>query len=89
MDKNEATNVLLQNGYKNIVEVKMEPGEFIGKHSHNWNADIIILLDSLQINFGKVVKVLSTGDRFKFKKNTIYTEYLEVEGVSFLSARPN
>ena len=88
MDKNKAKNILRKNRYNNIVEINMQPGEFLDKHSHDWNVDIIIMKGSLQINFDNVVKVLSVGDRFKLKKNIEHTEYSGVDGVSFLSARP-
>ena len=89
MDKNKATNLLKESGHYKIVEIKMKPGEFVDKHIHDWNVDIIILQGSLQINYDNNVKVLSSGDRFKLKKNIEHTDYSGVDGVFFLSARPS
>jgi len=89
MDKLKATNILGKSGQVNIVEVNLEPGYFLDMHSHDWNVDIIILKGSLQVNFNNKVKLLSEGDRFKLKKNIEHTEYSGLDGVSFLSARPN
>ena len=50
----------------------MKPGEYLDKHSHDWNVDIIIIEGSLQINFQKKVKVLLAGERFRLKKYTTY-----------------
>ena len=88
MEKNKAVNIFRENGYNNIVEINMKPGEFLDSHSHDWNVDIIILKGSLQINYDNVVKVLSVGDRFKLKKNVEHTECSGLDGVSFLSVRP-
>ena len=89
MNKIKALNILRKSGHKNIVEVSMQPGEYLDKHSHDWNVDIIIIEGSLQINFQKKVKVLLAGERFRLKKNVQHTEHSGVEGVFFLSARPN
>ena len=89
MDKNKATNLLKDSGHNNIVEVSMEAGKFLDSHAHDWDVDIIILKGSLQINFNNNVQILTAGNRFKLKKNTLHTEYSGIEGVSFLSARPS
>ena len=89
MDKIKATNILEKSGNTNIVEVNLEPGCFLDKHSHDWNVDIIILKGSLQVNFHQKVKLLSEGDRFKLKKNIEHSEYAGLDGVSLLSARPS
>ena len=45
MNKIKALNILRKVDTKNIVEVSMQPGEYLDKHSHDWNVDIIIIED--------------------------------------------
>ena len=89
MKKNKGIKILSDSGHSNIVEVNMPPGEYLEKHTHDWNVDIIILKGTLQINTNNEAKLLTSGDRFKLKSNVEHTEYAGIEGVSFLSARPS
>ena len=89
MEKNKAVKILSDSGHSNIVEVTMPPGQYLEKHTHDWNVDIIILEGTLQINTINEARLLIAGDRFKLKSNIEHTEYAGIEGVSFLSARPS
>ena len=88
MNKKTATKILNETGHENIAHVSMKPGQFVEEHSHAWDVDLIILSGSLQINVNKNSKILIAGDRFKLDKNIIHSEYAGMEGVTFLSARP-
>ena len=88
MNKKTATKILNESGHENIAHVSMKPGQFLEEHSHGWDVDLIILSGSLQINVNKNTKILVAGDRFKLEKNIIHSEYAGMEGVTFLSARP-
>jgi len=87
--KNKAIKILSDSGNLNVVEVNMSPGQYLEKHSHDWDVDIIILEGTLQINTNNKARLLTAGDRFKLKSNVGHTEYAGIEGVSFLSARPS
>ena len=89
MKKNKARKILSDSGHSNIVEVKMTPGQYLDKHVHDWNVDIIILEGTLQINTNTETKLLLAGDRYKLNNNIEHSEYAGIEGVSFLSARPS
>ena len=71
MEKNKARKILSDSGHLNIQEIKMEPGQFLDKHTHDWNVDIIILEGTLQINTNIETKLLSAGDRFKLNSNIV------------------
>ena len=88
MNKNKARKILTDSGHFNLVEVTMKPCQYLDKHSHNWNVDIIILDGTLRVNTNTETKLLLAGDRFKLNRNVVHTEYAGIEGVSFLSARP-
>ena len=57
-------------------------------HSHDWNVEVYNFKRSLTGKLS-IIRLLSEGDRFKLEKNIEHTEYSGIEGVSFLSARPN
>ena len=89
MEKNKAIKILSDNGHLNVVEVNMFPGQYLEKHTHDWDVDIIILEGTLQVNTNYDASLLTVGDRFKLKSNVEHTEYAGIEGVSFLSVRPS
>ena len=89
MDKNKAKKILFDSEYTNIVKINMKPSKYLHTHSHDRSIDIIILEGTLQINTKNETKMLISGDRFKLKSNIEHTEYSGIDGVSFLSDRPN
>ena len=88
MEKNLAIKILNNTGDKNIVEISMDPSEYIHSHVHEWNVDIVILKGSLQIFSSSGNILLLPGDRYKLKKNIEHSELSGKNGVTFLSARP-
>ena len=87
-NKISAIKILKEAGHINIVEVEMKPEQYLDRHSHNWDVDLIILEGSLSIVVNNDIKKLYPGDRYKLKKKIEHTEFSGKSGVKFLTARP-
>ena len=85
MKKVDAYQILKDEGHINILEIVKGKGYFLDNHSHDFDVDLIIISGTLEIITNNNSVILSSGSRYKMKKNTMHTE--KSDGVCFLSAR--
>ena len=88
IDKELVKKKLKNNGHNNIVEVSWPQNHVNIKHSHPWDAEIIVLYGNIKIMTGDKEYLLQSGDEFKLKADIEHSEYVGDEGVTFLSLRP-
>ena len=88
MDKIKAYEVLKNDGHEHVVFIEKKADYFLGKHSHDFEVDIIIVSGHLEIGLSNSNIILFPGSRFKLEKGELHTERAGHEGVSFYSARP-
>ena len=88
MNKDYARKKLEDKGYSNIVEVSWPENRINHKHSHSWDAEIIIIDGSIRIVVGSKEHLLKSGDEFKLVAYVEHSEYVGDSGVTFLSVRP-
>ena len=89
MNRKKALEILKNDGHENIVLIEKEANYFLGKHSHDFKVDIIIITGTFEIELSNSNIILFPGSRLKLIKGEVHSEKAGVEGVSFLSARPS
>ena len=72
MKKVDAYQILKDEGHLNILEIVKGKGYFLDNHSHDFDVDLIIISGTLEIITNNSSVILSSGSRYKMKKNTIY-----------------
>ena len=75
-------------GHKNIVEVSWPQNHINEKHSHPWDAEIIVLYGNIKVMVENKEYLLKPGDEFKLKADIEHSEFVGDEGVTFLSVKP-
>jgi quercetin dioxygenase-like cupin family protein len=87
MDKADFKIQLEAELFNEIVEVVKPANEFVGIHTHPFEAKALIVQGELSISVNNVSRLYKLGDVFQLAPNTPHTEQYGPTGVSYLVGR--
>ncbi|ABM39946.1 cupin domain-containing protein [Polaromonas naphthalenivorans] len=87
MEREEFTQILAREGFKEVVTVTREPDGFLDAHTHPFEAKALILRGELQIKTGSAEQTYQAGQVFHLFADEPHSETYGPEGVAYLVGR--
>ena len=84
----EAKEILLERGHKNVVTFTFPKGNVQEAHEHPFYSDIVIVSGSIKIVVSDKEYDLVPGDEFQLGAGVKHAEYTGEDGVTMVAAIP-
>jgi quercetin dioxygenase-like cupin family protein len=87
MNRTDFESELSEQGYREVVDRRMEAGAINPEHAHEFDARLLILEGEMTILCGGEDRTYSAGDTFAMTAGRRHTERSGPQGVRYLAGR--
>ena len=87
MNRADFESELREQGYRHVVDRRMQAGEFNPEHAHEFDARLLVLEGEMTILCGGEERTYGTGDTFAMTAGRRHTERSGLQGVRYLAGR--
>jgi len=87
MDRAEFETALHAQGYREVVDRRMEPNSINPEHSHEFDARLLVLEGEMTIVCEGEERTYGAGDSFAMSAGRRHTERCGPQGVRYLAGR--
>jgi quercetin dioxygenase-like cupin family protein len=87
MDRTEFETVLREQGYKEVVDRRMEPSSTNPEHSHEFDARLLVLEGAMTITCNGEERTYHSGESFAMTAGCLHAEQCGPQGVRYLAGR--
>ena len=87
MNRTDFETELHAQGYREIVDRQMQPGQINSEHAHEFDARLLVLEGEMAVAFDGEERTYRAGDSFAVSAGRRHTERSGPEGVRYLAGR--
>jgi quercetin dioxygenase-like cupin family protein len=87
MNRADFDQELQAQGYKEVVDRRMQAGEFNSEHAHEFDARLLVLEGEMTIACEGEERTYRVGDVYEMTAGCRHTEHCGPEGVRYLAGR--